>query len=95
MRDNGSVEGRPRTDAIQVVPIPLPGGWAEQFCLARPIESSAGRERPRFSWYCGVRGFRVAAAGQAEALDIVRFRCHAQATERARELDQELIDEVA
>lgn len=95
MHDNGSVDGRPRADSIQVVPIPLPGGWAEQFCLAREIGSTARNERPRFAWYCGVRGFRIAARGQAEAIGIVRFRCHAQAAERAQQLAQELLDEAA
>ena len=95
MRDNKSAKGGRWADTIRVVPIPLPGGWAEQYCLARPLGSTGERERPRFAWYCGVRGFRIAAAGQAEALNIVRFRCHAQAAERARELAQELVDEVA
>jgi hypothetical protein len=95
MRDNSSAEAAQRTGTIQVVAIPLPGAWAEQFCLAREIGSTTRSEQPRFAWYCGVRGFRIVAKAQAEALGIVRFRCHAQAVERARELAQELLDEVA
>ena len=80
---------------IRVIQIPQPGGWGEQFCLARASETRTRGERPVFAWYCGSAGFRHAAPGGASLLNIVRFRSYARAMARARELADELVNEDA
>jgi hypothetical protein len=80
---------------IKVIQIPQPGGWGEQFCLARQSETRMRGDRPVFAWYCGSAGFRHAAPGGASLLNIVRFRSYARAMARARELADELANEDA
>jgi hypothetical protein len=89
-----SRSGEGEATGIKVIQIPQPGGWGEQFCLARPSETRARGERPVFAWYCGIAGFRHAPAGGASNLNIVRFRSYARAVARARELEAELTEVV-